>query len=520
MPKAVYHAYGYVKKAAALVNAGAGRLTDAGRRDLIAAAADEVIAGELDDEFPLYVWQTGSGTQSNMNVNEVIANRGIQLLGGAARQQGAGASQRPRQHGPVVQRHVPDRDAHRGRARDRRPRCCPRSAARATPSEAKAGEWADVVKIGRTHLQDATPADRRPGVVGLGRPAARRRATGSSDRWRPATSWPSAAPRSAPASTRPPASAEQIAARARRAHRPPFVTAPNKFAAQGSLDAMVARQRRRCAASRSRCSRSPTTCAGSRPGPRAGLHELRLPANEPGSSIMPGKVNPTQAEAMLMVCLQVIGDDSRSPSPAPRATSSSTRSARSSSTTCCTRARILGDAASKLPPVHVEGAELDRDQDRRATSTLADARHRAQPDHRLRQGLRDRPQGRRRRHHLREAALALGVSAADFDRIVDPQTMVGHPHAIWGWRSLRRAALDSVVPAVSSLVLRIKRAGSRPGTQDSHWPRCLATRPALDRWRERGSAEQCQSVMSARLVANVGTGWPSSSCRHWAGRWS
>ena len=112
MPKEVYHAYGYVKKAAAVVNTAAGRLPD-WKGQLIERVCDEVISGKLDSEFPLYVWQTGSGTQSNMNVNEVISNRCIQLVGGTLGLPGAGASQRPREHGPILQRHVPDRHAYR-----------------------------------------------------------------------------------------------------------------------------------------------------------------------------------------------------------------------------------------------------------------------------------------------------------------------------------------------------------------------------------------------------------------------
>ena len=141
MPKAVYHAYGYVKKAAALVNADAGRL-DQKLADAIVAAADEVIGGELDAEFPLYVWQTGSGTQSNMNVNEVIANRASQLLGGRARQQAPGPPQRPREHGAVVQRHVPDRDAHRDAARDPRAQRCRRLGELRDALWPKAVQWA------------------------------------------------------------------------------------------------------------------------------------------------------------------------------------------------------------------------------------------------------------------------------------------------------------------------------------------------------------------------------------------
>ena len=122
MPKRVYHAYGFVKKAAALVNAAAGRLAQ-WKAEAIVRAADEAIAGQLDEHFPLYVWQTGSGTQSNMNVNEVLANRAIQLLGGKIGSKSPRASERRREHGPVVQRHVPDRDAHRP-VQDRRSGCC------------------------------------------------------------------------------------------------------------------------------------------------------------------------------------------------------------------------------------------------------------------------------------------------------------------------------------------------------------------------------------------------------------
>ncbi len=120
MPKPVYHAYGIVKKACALVNAAEGRLPG-WKAEAIVRAADEAIAGKLDEHFPLYVWQTGSGTQSNMNVNEVLSNRAIQLLGGTLGTPDAGRPQRRRQHGAVLQRHLPDRDAHRRRRADRRP---------------------------------------------------------------------------------------------------------------------------------------------------------------------------------------------------------------------------------------------------------------------------------------------------------------------------------------------------------------------------------------------------------------
>ena len=156
MPLEVVHAVGILKKAAAQANMELGKL-DPAIGDLIVAAADEVIDGTLDDHFPLYVWQTGSGTQSNMNGNEVISNRAIEMAGGRARLQDAGASERPREHVAVFQRHLPDGDARRRRDGD--PGAAPPAGARAsaTPSSRRPQQYADIVKIGRTHLQDAVP---------------------------------------------------------------------------------------------------------------------------------------------------------------------------------------------------------------------------------------------------------------------------------------------------------------------------------------------------------------------------
>ncbi|GAA4256775.1 class II fumarate hydratase [Dactylosporangium darangshiense] len=305
MPKEVYHAYGYVKKAAAIVNARAGRLPD-WKAQLIERVADEVIAGELDSEFPLYVWQTGSGTQSNMNVNEVISNRAIQLVGGEL--------------GSKIPVH-PNDDVNMGQSsNDTFPTAMHIAAVtaidrRLLPSltglhdaiAGKSRQWADVVKIGRTHLEDATPltvgqewsgyaAQLQDSVVhltstmaGLYRLAMGGTAVGTG-------------------LNAPPGFGTDAARVIAQLTRWPYVTAPNKFAAQGSLDALV----RTSAALRGIAVTlfkfaNDLRWLGS--GPRTGLHELDLPANEPGSSIMPGKVNPTQAEATLMVCIQVIGSD-------------------------------------------------------------------------------------------------------------------------------------------------------------------------------------------------------------------
>ena len=305
MPKQVYHAYGYVKKAAALVNSASGRL-ERWRADVICKVADEVIAGQLDAEFPLSVWQAGSGTQSNMNVNEVISNRAIQLLGGEL------GTKRPIHPNDHVNMAQSSNDTfptamHIASVLEIRNYLLPRAEKLAEAIEAKAQRWTDIVKIGRTHLGDAVPltvgqewsgyaAQLRDSISvieaslkGLYRLAAGGTAVGTG-------------------LNAPPHFGEDVAAKIAELTGLPFVTAPNKFAAQGSLDPMVNAHAslRGMAVSLMKIANDMRWLAS---GPRGGFSELILPANEPGSSIMPGKVNPTQCEAMVMICIQVLGDD-------------------------------------------------------------------------------------------------------------------------------------------------------------------------------------------------------------------
>src|SRR5229473_4727922 len=305
MPKAVYHAYGYVKKAAAAVNGRDGRLPQ-WKADLIARVCDEVIAGKLDESFPLYVWQTGSGTQSNMNVNEVISNRAIQLVGGKLGSKtpvhpndDVNMSQSSNDTFPTAM-HIAAVQAITGhllpnvrRLRD--------AAAR------KSEDWAHVVKIGRTHLQDATPI-----TVGQEWSAYVSQLDDGEENITAALSW---LRRLAIGGTAvgtglnaPSGFGDRVSAEISALTGLEFVSAPNKFAAQASLDAMV-----RASGTLRNLSVALFKFANDMrwlgSGPQAGLGELILPANEPGSSIMPGKVNPTQAEAMLMVCLQAMGND-------------------------------------------------------------------------------------------------------------------------------------------------------------------------------------------------------------------
>ena len=305
MPKEVYHAYGYVKKAAAIVNTRAGRLPR-WKGELIQRVCDEVISGALDEEFPLYVWQTGSGTQSNMNLNEVISNRCIQLAGGTL------GSQQPVHPNDHVNMGQSSNDTfptamHIAAHTMATDNTIPALRRLRDAIEHKSKTWADVVKIGRTHLEDATPltvgqewsgyagalddaiAEVEHTTRGLLELAMGGTAVGTG--------------LNAPAGF-----GEDVAAEIVSMTGTAYQTAPNKFTAQGTLDRMV-RSHAGLKAAAVTLYKIANDLRWLGSGPRTGLRELILPANEPGSSIMPGKVNPTQAEAMLMVAIQVIASD-------------------------------------------------------------------------------------------------------------------------------------------------------------------------------------------------------------------
>jgi fumarate hydratase class II len=305
MPKEVYHAYGYIKKAAALVNAATGRL-DPWRSAAIGVVADEIISGKLDSEFPLFVWQTGSGTQSNMNVNEVISNRSIQLLGGAL------GSKEPIHPNDHVNMSQSSNDTfptaiHIAGALTLKHHLLPCVEGLATAMEEKAHAWKDIVKIGRTHLQDAVPLTVGQEWSGYGaqlRNAVQLIVNSLDGIYQLAVGGTAVGT----GLNAPPGFAEQMADKIAELTGLPFVTAPNKFAAQSSLDAVVNAHAalRSLAVALMKIANDIRWLAS---GPRSGLGELILPVNEPGSSIMAGKVNPTQCEAIVMICIQVIGND-------------------------------------------------------------------------------------------------------------------------------------------------------------------------------------------------------------------
>jgi fumarate hydratase, class II len=305
MPVDVVHAMGVLKKAAALANAEAGDL-DPAIADLIVAAADEVMAGALDAHFPLFVWQTGSGTQTNMNANEVIANRAIEIAGG---QMGSRSPVHPNDHVNMSQssNDTFPTAMHIAAARAVIERLLPSVRALRDSLDARAKDFADVVKIGRTHLQDAVP-------LTLGQEFGGYVAQLDADVARIEQTLPGLYELAIGGTAvgtglnAPKGFGETVAAKIADLTGLPFVSAPNKFAALAAHDALVfiSGALATLAASLMKIAND-IRWLGS--GPRSGLGELILPQNEPGSSIMPGKVNPTQAEALTMVCVQVLGND-------------------------------------------------------------------------------------------------------------------------------------------------------------------------------------------------------------------
>ena len=305
MPRALIRAFGILKRSAAVVNHELGKL-DGTKADLIVQAAAEVIAGKLDDHFPLRVWQTGSGTQTNMNANEVIANRAIELAGGEL---GSKTPIHPNDHVNCGQSsndtfptgmHIAAVEQIVGQLQ-------PSVSHLRDALAAKAEAFNDIIKIGRTHLMDAVPltlGQEFSGYVAQLDKARQRLDCSLPELYELALGGTAVGT----GLNTHPAFANKVAAEIARYTELPFVSAPNKFAALAAHDAIAATSStlKTLAVALMKIAND-LRWLGS--GPRCGLGELQLPANEPGSSIMPGKVNPTQCEAMTMVCVQVMGND-------------------------------------------------------------------------------------------------------------------------------------------------------------------------------------------------------------------
>jgi len=304
MPLALVHAFGIVKKAAALTNMGLKDL-DPKIGEAICQAADEVIDGKLDDHFPLVVWQTGSGTQTNMNANEVISNRAIEMLGG---EMGSKKPVHPNDH---VNRGQSSNDSfptamHIAAVLEIHRRLMPGLRRLHAALASKTHDFASIIKIGRTHLQDATPITLGQEFSGYARQVELgiERVVTALPRLYPLAQGGTAVGTGLNA---PVGFAERFAEETSRITGYPFITAPNKFEALAAHDALVefSGVLNTLAASLFKIAND-IRLLGS--GPRSGLGELLLQENEPGSSIMPGKVNPTQAEALTMACAQVMGN--------------------------------------------------------------------------------------------------------------------------------------------------------------------------------------------------------------------
>lgn len=305
MPREMIRAIGILKQAAAIVNQELEQLPE-DKASLIVQAAEEVISGKLDDHFPLRIWQTGSGTQTNMNANEVIANRAIELAGGVL------GSKKPIHPNDHVNMSQSSNDTfptamHIAAAEEIYHRLLPVVKKLRDALAAKSEEFQEIVKIGRTHLMDAVP-------LTLGQEFSGYIAQLDKDLIRTQAALPDLYELAIGGTAvgtglnTHPEFADRVAAKISDRTQLPFISAPNKFAALAAHDAIVAASGtlKTLATSLMKIAND-LRWLGS--GPRCGLGELILPANEPGSSIMPGKVNPTQCEAMTMVCVQVMGND-------------------------------------------------------------------------------------------------------------------------------------------------------------------------------------------------------------------
>ena len=304
-PRSIIRALGLIKKAAAMVNCDL-ELLEPTLRDRIVQAADEVIEGKLDEHFPLKVWQTGSGTQSNMNSNEVISNRAIELAGG---EMGSKSPVHPNDHVNMSQssNDVFPTAMHIAAVEQIEDALLPAVKQLKTTLENKAKQFEEVVKIGRTHLQDATPVTLGQEFSGYARQldygmrgmhealkALRELAQGGTAVGTGLNTHPEFA--------------TKVAAQIAKLSGKDFVTAPNKFAALAGHEAVVMASAA-CKTFAAALMKIANDIRWLASGPRCGIGEIFIPANEPGSSIMPGKVNPTQAEALTMVCVQVMGND-------------------------------------------------------------------------------------------------------------------------------------------------------------------------------------------------------------------
>ena len=423
MPPALIRAFGVLKLASAQVNNALGKL-DKERATLIERAAREVIAGELMGEFPLRIWQTGSGTQTNMNVNEVISNRAIEMAGG---ERGSKDPVHPNDHVNMSQssNDTFPTAMHIAAVVEITDRLVPALERLRDALDAKAKAYASITKIGRTHLMDAVPltlGQEFSGYVaqldadlerlrlvlgGLYELAAGGTAVGTGLNTHPEFG-------------------ERVAAAIAELTGKPFVTAPNKFAALAAHDALVfAHGAIKTTATSLIKIADDLRWLGS--GPRSGLGELQLPENEPGSSIMPGKVNPTQSEAMLMVAIQVFGNDAAVAMAGSRGNLELNVCKPVMIHNFCNSIDLLTDACDRFREFCVEGLEPDYEQISHHLNNSLMLVTALNPIIGYDKAAKVAKKAHKERTTLREAVLSLGfLSAEEFDAAVVPEDMT-HP---------------------------------------------------------------------------------------------
>ena len=423
MPPALIRAFGVLKLASAQVNQELGKL-DERRAELIEAAAREVIDGTLAGEFPLRIWQTGSGTQTNMNVNEVIANRAIEMAGG---ERGSKDPVHPNDHVNMSQssNDTFPTAMHIAAVLEITGRLAPAVTRLRDALDEKARAYASIVKIGRTHLMDAVP-------LTLGQEFSGYVAQLDADLQRLTASLPGLYELAAGGTAvgtglnTHPEFGDRVAAAIARETGQPFVSAPNKFAALAAHDALVFAHGaiKTLAASLIKIA-DDLRWLGS--GPRSGLGELRLPENEPGSSIMPGKVNPTQSEAMIMVGVQVYGNDAAVAMADSRGNLELNVCKPVIIHNVCNSIDLLSDACDRFREFCVEGLEPDLERIAHHLNNSLMLVTALNPIIGYDKAAQVAKKAHKEGTTMREAALALGfLSAEQFDAAVVPEHMT-HP---------------------------------------------------------------------------------------------